>query len=141
MRLREEVRALPAEQRVVIDEIQKAPQLFPAIKMSVDRDRRPGQFLLTGSANVLMLPQLSESLAGRMEIMTLRPLSQGELAGRRERFIDRLMEGKKWRSPAKPSTTTPSWPNGSVTPKWSSATLPFLKPPSSSIGSAHGPAT
>jgi predicted AAA+ superfamily ATPase len=84
----------------VIDEIQKAPELFPAIKMSVDRDRQPGRFLLTGSANVLMLPQLSESLAGRMEIITLRPLSQGELAGRRERFIDRLMEGKKWRSPA-----------------------------------------
>jgi len=74
--------------RAVIDEVQKAPGLFPAIKMSVDRDRRPGRFLLTGSANVLLLPQISESLAGRMELITLLPLSQGELHGRRERFLD-----------------------------------------------------
>jgi predicted AAA+ superfamily ATPase len=53
--------------RAVIDEVQKAPGLFPVIKMSVDRDRRPGRYLLTGSANVLLLPQISESLAGRME--------------------------------------------------------------------------
>lgn len=74
--------------RAVIDEVQKAPGLFPAIKMSVDRDRRPGRFLLTGSANVLLLPQISESLAGRMELITLLPLSQGELRGERERFLD-----------------------------------------------------
>ena len=74
--------------RAVIDEVQKAPGLFPAIKMSVDRDRRPGRFFLTGSANVLLLPQISESLAGRMELITLLPLSQGELHGRRERFLD-----------------------------------------------------
>ncbi len=72
----------------VIDEVQKAPGLFPAIKRQVDIDRKPGRFLLTGSANVLLLPKLSESLAGRMEITTLWPLSQGELADRRERFID-----------------------------------------------------
>ncbi|MBU8913182.1 MAG: ATP-binding protein [Spirochaetales bacterium] len=86
---------------VIIDEVQKAPQLFPAIKMSVDRDRRPGRFLLTGSANVLMLPRLSESLAGRMEIITLRPLSQGEQDGRCETFVDRLMDGGRWRAPAR----------------------------------------
>jgi hypothetical protein len=74
--------------RAVIDEVQKAPGLFPAIKMSVDRDRRPGRYLLTGSANVLLLPQISESLAGRMELITLLPLSQGELHGQRERFLD-----------------------------------------------------
>jgi predicted AAA+ superfamily ATPase len=74
--------------RAVIDEVQKAPGLFPAIKMSVDRDRRPGRFLLTGSANVLLLPQISESLAGRMELITLLPLSQGELHGQREKFLD-----------------------------------------------------
>ena len=74
--------------RAVIDEVQKAPGLFPAIKMSVDRDRRPGRFLLTGSANVLLLPQISESLAGRMELITLLPLSQGELQGQREKFLD-----------------------------------------------------
>ncbi len=88
------------EGTAVIDEIQKAPQLFPAIKISVDRDRRPGRFLLTGSANVLMLPKLSESLAGRMEIITLRPLSQGEQDGRSETFIERLMNDGKWRAPA-----------------------------------------
>lgn len=72
----------------VIDEVQKIPALFPAIKALVDADRRPGRYLLTGSANVLMLPKLSESLAGRMEIISLAPLSQGELEGRREDFID-----------------------------------------------------
>ena len=75
---------------VVIDEVQKAPQLFAAIKMEVDRDRRPGRFLLSGSANVFLLPRISESLAGRMEILTLWPLSQGELNGQSEGFIDRL---------------------------------------------------
>lgn len=72
----------------VIDEVQKAPDLFPAIKMAVDQSRKPGRFLLTGSANVLMLPQVSESLAGRMEIVSLYPFSQGELAKHRENFID-----------------------------------------------------
>ncbi|MEW6684214.1 MAG: ATP-binding protein [Nitrospirota bacterium] len=75
---------------VVIDEAQKAPELFPAIKLEVDRRRRPGRFLLTGSANVLLLPRLSESLAGRMEILSLLPLSQDEIAGRTERFADAL---------------------------------------------------
>ena len=56
----------------------------------MDRNRKPGRYLLTGSANVLLLPRLSESLAGRMEIFTLWPLSQGEFAGIRERFIDTL---------------------------------------------------
>ncbi|MDD2308765.1 MAG: ATP-binding protein [Desulfuromonadaceae bacterium] len=75
---------------VVIDEIQRAPELFVAIKADVDQNRKPGRYLLTGSANVLLLPRLSESLAGRMEIFTLWPLSQGEFSGLRERFIDTL---------------------------------------------------
>ncbi len=75
---------------VVLDEIQKIPNLFPALKLSVDRNRRPGHFLLTGSADVLLLPRVSESLAGRMEILTLWPLSQGEIDGRTEGFVDRL---------------------------------------------------
>ncbi|MBV5338644.1 MAG: ATP-binding protein [Deltaproteobacteria bacterium] len=75
---------------VVIDEIQRAPELFVAIKADVDQNRKPGRYLLTGSANVLLLPRLSESLAGRMEIFTLWPLSQGEFSGVRERFIDTL---------------------------------------------------
>jgi len=53
--------------RAVIDEIQRAPQLLLAIKKSVDEDRRPGRFLLTGSANLMTLPSVAVSLAGRME--------------------------------------------------------------------------
>ena len=78
---------------VVIDEIQKAPDLFPAIKLAVDQDRQPGRFLLTGSANVMTLPRLSESLAGRMEIIPLFPFSAGELAGQHEGFLKRLFDG------------------------------------------------
>lgn len=77
---------------IVLDEIQRAPELMLAIKAAVDRDRRPGRFLLTGSTKVLLLPQLADSLAGRMEIVTLLPLSQGEIAGGRERFVDRCFE-------------------------------------------------
>ena len=78
----------------VIDEIQRAPELFVAIKADVDRNRKSGRYLLTGSANVLLLPRLSESLAGRMEIFTLWPLSQGEFGGTKERFIDILFSEK-----------------------------------------------
>lgn len=73
---------------VVFDEIQHAPDLIPAIKMSVDRDRKPGRFILTGSADVLAIPRVSESLAGRMALFPLYPFSQGELHGKRESFID-----------------------------------------------------
>lgn len=76
--------------RVVLDEVQRAPGLFASIKMSVDRERSPGRFLLTGSANVLLLPTLSDSLAGRMSILRLHPLAQCELAGKDARFLDRL---------------------------------------------------
>lgn len=75
-------------------EIQKAPALLPAIKAAVDRDRKPGRFLLTGSADVLALPRTSESLAGRMEVVTLWPLSQGELRHRKERFVDAALAGE-----------------------------------------------
>lgn len=75
---------------VVLDEVQRAPGLFLAIKAEVDRQRQPGRFLLTGSANVFLLPSLSESLAGRMEILTLWPFSQGEIAGSNEVFVDAL---------------------------------------------------
>ncbi len=77
-------------EQVIIDEVQHCPELFPAIKLSVDRNRAPGRFILTGSANVLLLPKLSESLAGRMEILTLYPLSEAEIAGGRSTVIDEL---------------------------------------------------
>lgn len=78
----------------VVDEVQNAPNIFRAIKASVDRDRRPGRFLLAGSANVLALPRMGDSLAGRMEIITLHPFAQDELAGRRSGFIDTLFKEK-----------------------------------------------
>lgn len=67
--------------RAVIDEIQRAPSLLLAIKKSVDEDRRPGRFLLTGSANLMALPTVADSLAGRMETLLLLPLSQSEIEG------------------------------------------------------------
>lgn len=84
-----------ADRLMVIDEVQKVPELLPAIKLSVDRDRRPGRFLLTGSAHVLMLPKISESLAGRMEILTLWPFSQGEIEGAKESFVDQIFSDRK----------------------------------------------
>lgn len=80
--------------RIVIDEVQRAPELFPEIKMEVDANPRPGRFLLAGSANILLLPQLSEFLTGRIEIITLWPLSQGEIEGREEGLVDFLFSGK-----------------------------------------------
>lgn len=80
--------------QVVIDEIQRAPQLLLAIKKSVDEDRRPGRFLLTGSANLLALPTVADSLAGRMETLALLPLSQSELAGRASNWIDSAFAGR-----------------------------------------------
>ncbi|WP_312514082.1 ATP-binding protein [Stutzerimonas nitrititolerans] len=65
-------------QQVILDEVQRAPELLPAIKLSVDNDRRPGRFILTGSANLLLLPGVQESLAGRMEVIYLNPLSEQE---------------------------------------------------------------
>lgn len=89
-------------QPVTLDEVQHVPELFSAIKMSVDRKRDSGKFLLTGSANVMLLPKLSESLAGRMEVLTLWPFSQGEIAGVREDFIDRLFSKQiVWPAPNK----------------------------------------
>jgi predicted AAA+ superfamily ATPase len=75
---------------VTLDEVQHAPEIFPVIKAAIDRKRQPGQFLLTGSANVMLLPKLAESLAGRMEVLTLWPFSQGEIHGVRESFVDTL---------------------------------------------------
>jgi predicted AAA+ superfamily ATPase len=73
---------------VIIDEVQKCPKIFQAIKKIVDEQRVQGQFVLTGSANILRLPQLSESLAGRVEIHTLWPLSQREINNKKGSFID-----------------------------------------------------
>lgn len=76
------------KQTAVIDEIQRVPELFLPIKVSVDRDNRRGAFVLTGSANVFALPRMADSLAGRIRIVTLWPLSQGEITGVKENFVD-----------------------------------------------------
>jgi predicted AAA+ superfamily ATPase len=75
-------------EKVVLDEVQRAPDVFVALKRAIDRKRRPGRFVLTGSANALVLPRVSESLAGRMEVLTLLPFSQGEINERPDQFID-----------------------------------------------------
>lgn len=75
---------------VVIDEVQRSPGLLSAIKASVDRRRSAGRFLLTGSANVMMMPQIADSLVGRMEHLTLWPLSQGEISKHKEGFLDAI---------------------------------------------------
>jgi predicted AAA+ superfamily ATPase len=74
---------------VVVDEVQRAPGLLLAVKASVDRHRAPGRFLLTGSAQLMALPRLADTLAGRIEILTLHPFTQGEIAGVRETFTAR----------------------------------------------------
>lgn len=79
--------------RTILDEVQRAPGLLLPIKASVDRDRRPGRFILTGSANVLALPKVADSLAGRMEVLTLWPLAQAELEARRPGFVDACFGG------------------------------------------------
>lgn len=86
------VAALPP--RTVLDEIQRVPELLRTIKLAVDRDRRPGRFVLTGSANLLLLPDLGDSLAGRMEIVQLQPLTAAEQARAPGRFLEAFLGGR-----------------------------------------------
>ena len=74
---------------MIIDEIQKAPKLLPEIKLAVDMNNRPGQYLLTGSVNILTLPTISDSLAGRVKYMRLRPFSVGETLEKKPTFLER----------------------------------------------------
>ena len=78
-----------------IDEVQRVPQIFLPMKKDVDEHRLPGRYLLTGSVNPLRVPNLGDSLAGRMQFIQLWPLSQGEIRGLKEGFIDYIFkEGK-----------------------------------------------
>lgn len=79
---------------VAIDEVQRAPELLLEIKRVVDRDRRPGQFLLTGSTRVLSMPQVGDALVGRVEPVTLWPLSEAEIAGSGHNLVDALFAGE-----------------------------------------------
>jgi len=76
--------------RTILDEVQRVPTLFTALKSAIDGDRSPGRFLLTGSANVLLVPTLADSLAGRMDIIRLFPFSQRELNNKTPTFLDAL---------------------------------------------------
>lgn len=67
---------------VTLDEVQREPELLRAVKRAIDRDRTPGRFLLTGSANLLLMKQVSESLAGRASYLTLWPMTRREQQGR-----------------------------------------------------------
>jgi predicted AAA+ superfamily ATPase len=80
-------------ERSILDEVQRVPELFTTLKDVIDRRRTPGRFILTGSANVLLVPKLADSLAGRMGILRLHPLAQCERAGRSPRFLDDLFGG------------------------------------------------
>jgi len=86
--------------RTTMDEVQRVPDLLRAIKKSVDDDRRAGRFLLTGSANILTLPQVSVSLAGRMEIVSLLPSSRGEIRGKKPGFLKATCDGKLGKLPS-----------------------------------------
>lgn len=81
-------------ERVILDEVQRAPSLFSALKLEIDRRRTPGRFLLTGSTHVLLVPRLSDSLAGRLETLRLHPLAQCELDQRGSGFLDALFSGE-----------------------------------------------
>lgn len=86
----------------VIDEVQRAPDLLLAIKESVDKDQTPGRFLLTGSTNLMALPMVADSLAGRLAVITLLPFAQAELAGTPGDLLERLFDGA-----ALPAVTRP----------------------------------
>ena len=88
---------------LIIDEVQRAPELFRAIKAAVDRDRRPGRFVLTGSTRLLSQPGFADALVGRVEVVELWPLSQGELRETTDRFVDIVFDG------------VPSWTTSNIT--------------------------
>ncbi len=77
-------------EHIILDEVQHVPELFSAIKISVDTNRKAGRFILTGSTNILLLPKLSDSLAGRIEIIRLRPLALAEIAGKKPEFLSQI---------------------------------------------------
>lgn len=81
-------------ERAILDEVQLAPAIFSALKLTIDRERTPGRFILTGSTNILLLPRLADSLAGRMATVRLYPLTQCEVLRRPSTLLDRLFSGR-----------------------------------------------
>lgn len=90
---------------LVIDEAQLEPSLFRAIKASVDRDRRPGRFLLTGSSRLLAAPDMADSLVGRVEAIELWPFAERELTGTRSTFVDAVLNEPEALVASTPSAT------------------------------------
>ena len=84
----------------IIDEIQRVPELLLAVKKTVDEDDRPGRFLLTGSANVMTLPRVADSLAGRIETIPMLPLARAEIDGHTPSFLERVFDGKLQSQPS-----------------------------------------
>jgi predicted AAA+ superfamily ATPase len=91
---KEFVKNLSDKTTMIIDEIQKAPSLIPEIKLAVDKNNRPGQYLITGSANIQTLARISDSLAGRIKHIRLRPLAAGEILGIKPAFLQCAFSGK-----------------------------------------------
>lgn len=118
---------------VILDEIQRVPELLRALKLSVDSDRRPGRFLLTGSANLLLLPKLGDSLAGRMAIIELQPLAAAEQERAAGGFLAAWIAGQ-----LKPSLATALQP--SLSPELASRVIaggfpePLTRPPARARG-------
>lgn len=81
---------------LIIDEAQRSPEIFLPIKVDVDNNRHPGRYLLTGSANPLLVPKLGDGLTGRMGICNMWPLSQGEIRGVKETFLKKLLGNESW---------------------------------------------
>jgi len=81
------------DEPLIIDEVQRVPEIFLPLKLKVDEDRQPGRYLLTGSANIFLLPKVADSLAGRMAIVDLLPFSQAEIEGANQNFIEQIFEG------------------------------------------------
>ncbi|MBV6493627.1 MAG: hypothetical protein LDLANPLL_01650 [Turneriella sp.] len=85
---------LQQHEYLVIDEIQRVPELLIAIKKTIDENRKPGRFILTGSANVMVLPKVADSLAGRMETLTLLPFAQCEIEKKKSNWLDSIFDGR-----------------------------------------------
>jgi predicted AAA+ superfamily ATPase len=86
---------------VILDEIQRVPEIFLTIKQNVDESRKDGMYALTGSANPLLIPKLGDSLTGRIAILELHTLSQGEILGIKEDFIAKAFANSEFVNPSK----------------------------------------
>ena len=99
-------RFVESDRLVLIDEYQHVPALLDAIKAQLNRDLRPGRYILAGSTRYTTLPQAGQALTGRVDIIPVLPLSQGEIDSVRETFVARLLDGAEvdMASPAVPAT-------------------------------------